>query len=469
MLLVWLAVAASWSPPPKPSEELKRQVTTLAAQLSAEETAVRQRATDDLLRLGPPAAEVLVPILSKSDPRLQQAIRTLLPRYGPPAIDHLCISYRSAPYDPMVREEAQKAVATMGVVVISELDRLLDSEGVFAFNVLRRLGPLAVPKLIDLLKHPERDVRRNAVMLLASLADPRSADAILEGLKSKDAGVRSGAAKATGRLQDGRAIPLLLGLLSDPTENVREEAAVALGRMYREDFLEPLATLARTDRDAGVRNVVSKVLLSKRATDRTAERLGRRYKPINFDPVATEALQFFFALYLTATGAAVYALAWLWVRFWGAGRWLRVPWAVWAAGLGALLLGLYWGRFATGVSARIELLLLCIAVPVGALVALTIGPVWKMLLVPAVCIGPVVGAFFAAAKMPSMSLTWLLVSFTAPWLLVGILGLMLLVVLWRFARLRDRSPLRPFVPATVVTIGLFYAGYGAGWLWLWSR
>jgi HEAT repeat protein len=105
----------------------------------------------------------------------------------------------------------------------------------------RLIGKEAIPALIDVLKDPDVQMRRNAELALISLAggydgepkmDIREAIAALTvATEDKDNNVRAWAAHALAEIgPDAKpAVPALIKLLSDPDEGPRNDSCMALG------------------------------------------------------------------------------------------------------------------------------------------------------------------------------------------------------------------------------------------------
>lgn len=99
-----------------------------------------------------------------------------------------------------------------------------------AAEALARVGPPAVPRLIQALGHPDEDVRWKAAVTLGEIGDPRGVVPLIGLLSDQDRFVRSRAAYALGLI--GRpAIPALSEALSGGTVDVRRGIVAALGKI----------------------------------------------------------------------------------------------------------------------------------------------------------------------------------------------------------------------------------------------
>lgn len=98
---------------------------------------------------------------------------------------------------------------------------------------LRKFGRSAVPFLIDTLKDPDEDMRRDAAWMLGNIGDERAIHPLTEALKDPDEEVRFHVARNLGKFEEP-AVPFLLDALEDQDEHVRRYAAWILG-VIRDD------------------------------------------------------------------------------------------------------------------------------------------------------------------------------------------------------------------------------------------
>lgn len=103
-----------------------------------------------------------------------------------------------------------------------------------ALEALVRCGGAVVPSLIEVLAHPDVDVRKQVLDALAGIGDPGSADAVARILADPDPNVRAAAAEALGAIgwpQSAGALEEALQI--DPERLVRLSALRALARLER--------------------------------------------------------------------------------------------------------------------------------------------------------------------------------------------------------------------------------------------
>ena len=139
--------------------------------------------------------------------------------------------------DPKVRATAEAALVQAGRASFPLLRRLLGPEHedlhVVTFHVIQRIGPPAIPLLVDLLRHEWISIRRGAISELIDLVPHTETiqPALRQALSDEDSTVAGDAARALGALGE-RASPsvgALANTLSHGDPYVRVYAAESLG------------------------------------------------------------------------------------------------------------------------------------------------------------------------------------------------------------------------------------------------
>jgi outer membrane protein assembly factor BamB len=138
--------------------------------------------------------------------------------------------------DPKVRATAEAALVQAGRGSFPLLQRLLDTEHedlhVATFRVIQRLGPPAIPLLVDLLHHEWASIRRGAISELIDLVPHTETiqPALRQALRDEDSTVAGDAARALGALGEraGPSVSALVNTLSHEDPYVRVYAAEAL-------------------------------------------------------------------------------------------------------------------------------------------------------------------------------------------------------------------------------------------------
>ena len=151
--------------------------------------------------------------------------------------------------DPKVRAIAATALVRGARGSLPLLRRLLDVDNedlqLKTFDIIRRMGPTAIPLLVDLLRDARVSIRRNAVDALIDLAPYTESiqPALRRALRDEDSDVAGDAARALGALNKraSPSVPALVRTLSHEDPYVRIYAAEALAS------IGPNASAATTD------------------------------------------------------------------------------------------------------------------------------------------------------------------------------------------------------------------------------
>ena len=138
--------------------------------------------------------------------------------------------------DPKIRATAEAALVQTAPRSLPLLRRLLTPEHeelhVVTFEIIRRIGPPALPLLTEMLQHEWNSIRRNAADALIDLAPHTEGiqPALRRALKDEDSTVAGDAARALGALGKGAtpSIGALVETLSHEDPYVRIYAAEAL-------------------------------------------------------------------------------------------------------------------------------------------------------------------------------------------------------------------------------------------------
>ena len=241
----------------------------------------RERAAQDLIRLGAAAVSALMETLQARDPSLPPLAEQLLVRIGVAATPALIQALQTA--HPLVRVQAADILAQ--TKDRSALPALLDAvRGEFytvrahAALALGNIGDARViPNLLPLLKDKYDDVRSAACIAIAKFRDPSTFDDIanllLDDLKIE---VRQSAARALGETRHTAALPYLLEALHDSfwwyeREQAARDLLSAIQKMGQ-PAVDPLIE-ALSDREGTVRKFAAS-LLGELGDERAIESLG---------------------------------------------------------------------------------------------------------------------------------------------------------------------------------------------------
>jgi outer membrane protein assembly factor BamB/HEAT repeat protein len=138
--------------------------------------------------------------------------------------------------DPTVRATAEAALVQEGRRSLPLLKRFLTPEHedlhVVTFEIIQRIGPPAIPLLVDLLRHEWDSIRRSAVNELIDLVPHTESiqPALRRALRDEDSVVAGDAARALGALgkRASPSVDALVNTLSHRDQYVRIYAAEAL-------------------------------------------------------------------------------------------------------------------------------------------------------------------------------------------------------------------------------------------------
>jgi HEAT repeat protein len=176
--------------------EAKRLITQLADVIK------RERAAQDLIRLGSDAVPALLEALQTRDANLLSLYQQILARI-PSATPSLIKTLKSA--HPLIRGRAAE---------------------IFAINKDRS----AAPALLDALQGEYFTVRSRAALALGKIGEPKAIQPLLQALKDTEDEVRIAACLALGSFKDPSSFDDITNvLLDDPKIEVRQAAAQALG------------------------------------------------------------------------------------------------------------------------------------------------------------------------------------------------------------------------------------------------
>ena len=138
--------------------------------------------------------------------------------------------------DPKVRATAEAALVQGAGRSLPLLRRFLNSRNedlhLETFEIIRRIGPAAIPLLADMLRHDRASIRRSAVDVLIDLAPDTEwiQPALRRALRDEDSLVARDAARALGALgkRASPSVSALVKALSHEEPHVRLYAAEAL-------------------------------------------------------------------------------------------------------------------------------------------------------------------------------------------------------------------------------------------------
>jgi len=261
-----------WLTGGKPGEA-KRLISQLA------DVTQRDRAAQELIRLGPNAVTPLLEALQTKDPNLlplYQQILARIPFATPPMIKLLGSAH------PVIRGRVAEILAINkdGLAVPALLEAVQGEYFTVRSRAALALGKIgdtkAIQPLLSLLKDPEDEVRIAACLALGSFRDPSTFDDITNVLlDDPKIEVRQAAARGLGNTQHPAALPYLMEALHDSFWWYEREYAVGdlllaiekMGYAAVDSLMEALQ-----DREGTVRRFAA-ILLGKLGDRRAIEPL----------------------------------------------------------------------------------------------------------------------------------------------------------------------------------------------------
>ncbi len=179
----------------------------------------------EVVGLGAPAVDLLVPRLGDLDPAVQAGAMEALAGIGAPAVPSLLLLLgRKALRDPAV-----ETLVAIGDAAVEPLIRALEKTRLrkTAAGTLVRIGGSAAGALVPVLGHPE--IGQTAAGILEAMGED-AFDALVEALGSDDALIRQRAGDVLVGLGEAVAAPLI-GALGNPGDAVRLGAIDVLTRL----------------------------------------------------------------------------------------------------------------------------------------------------------------------------------------------------------------------------------------------
>jgi len=178
---------------------------------------------------------------------------------NPQSIGSLATIFTDKAEDKRLRESAFVALRLMGEcaaeTMIDSLKRSNvdpDTRAGAAIN-LGHMGQAVIPKLVDLLRDEDANVRELGVLALACTGNPKAMEAIASMRKEKDKSVLR-TMNTILQLFYPPSVDRLLSLMKDRNATTRKIAVIALGNMGDSRAIEPLIAVARSDKYEGVRS-----------------------------------------------------------------------------------------------------------------------------------------------------------------------------------------------------------------------
>ena len=224
----------------------ERDVAGLIKALGCNRTGVPQAAHAALVKIGPPAVELLIAALKDSDSDVRKQAKYVLGDLGDARALEPLIALLKENSDEYVLAGIVRALGNFGDArAIMPLIALRMPQGTgrqygyvyegdYLTNcidtALVKIGISAVEPLISFLKdeNSHSSERQAAAKALAKIGDQRAVEPLILVINDTDENVRYVAAEALGKIGNPRAVEPLIAALNDSDKNVRYIAEIAL-------------------------------------------------------------------------------------------------------------------------------------------------------------------------------------------------------------------------------------------------
>lgn len=223
--------------------------------------------------VGKPAVKMVLFALERENAAVQLWATEALCRMGNKVTAELIDALRDPHSFAGVRRGAAQALGCMEderaiPPLVAALEDLDNSVREVSIEALVRLASLAMPELLQALRHPHELIRLGAVRVLGRIGDPEA----LPGLKQavadrRSLAVRAAAVQSLSHFQDDEIVPILVRCLGDRAPVVSQAAVAALAATHRREAIPPLLHALKQKRDWQVRRDIVRGLGELRATD----------------------------------------------------------------------------------------------------------------------------------------------------------------------------------------------------------
>jgi HEAT repeat protein len=165
--------------------------------------------------------------------------------------------------DPTRRDRAAQELIRLGADAVPSLIEALQTQDLSLLSlyqqVLARI-PSATPTLTKILASAHPIIRGRVAEVFSISKDRTAVPALLDALQGEYFTVRSRAALALGKIGDRKALPFLLASLKDPEDEVRIAACLALGYFKDPSTFDDITNVLLDDLKIEVRQAAAKAL-----------------------------------------------------------------------------------------------------------------------------------------------------------------------------------------------------------------
>lgn len=219
------------------AEEDRTKIATLIQQLGAEEYAAREKATNDLIDLGPRGRAQLTQALKDPDLEVRKRAKAILTHLGPPVDEHRY----TAPAARVLAQRKPDGAAKALLDFLPCIDEANVAAEVAEAVIELALGKDGKPDADVVLALRDRAAMKRAAAgcALARCSDKEHRALTYGLLKDTDFGVRRRVAVALLEARDKTAVPALIALVAAPSSEDAGAAEEALNQIAGEKAPPP--------------------------------------------------------------------------------------------------------------------------------------------------------------------------------------------------------------------------------------
>jgi HEAT repeat protein len=166
--------------------------------------------------------------------------------------------------DSTKRERAAQDLIKLGVDAVPTLIEALQARDPnlppLIRQVIAQMGPVAIPALTQTLRTAHPIIRTQVCEILGQIKDRAAIPPLMEAAQSEFFSVREKSAYALGNIKDPQSIQILITLLDDRETEVRVAACLALGQFRDPNIFNKLGDVLLDDREIEVRQAAARTL-----------------------------------------------------------------------------------------------------------------------------------------------------------------------------------------------------------------
>ncbi len=239
------------------------EIKEILIEMKKVDSNVRKQYIDRIVSLGTEAVDPLIKELDSNDVEIQESAAALL---------GIIADKRAV--DPLIKALQggikRKYIAAWSLSkihdarVIPYLIKSLEDENTevrrYSIRALISFGKQAVDPLIEVIKHPNPNVRAGAARALGDISDKKAVEPLLSIINDENIEVVFAVSWAIGKIGDNRAVLPLIQLLNHKNKDIRINAARSLGIIGNKNAKDILEKVLNEDEEFVVREWAARAL-----------------------------------------------------------------------------------------------------------------------------------------------------------------------------------------------------------------